>query len=99
MVVDFKDLKEIVNNLIIYKTDHAFAYNIADEQACAIVKTMKEQIKQKCLPLTFRVTSENLAKWIFVELDNYFKENVKELKMVEVKLWETPTSYSTYNLK
>lgn len=92
--MDFIALKEIVNTLIIDKLDHSFVYNVADEASCEIVKVMKTVIQQKCFPLNFRITSENLAQWIFNSINDYLSEFFPDIECIKVQLYEGPRSYA-----
>lgn len=67
MIVDFNDLKSIVQDAVISRFDH------------------------KCLNevLDYNPTAENMA------LDILHTLNDAGLNVVEVKLWETPTSFAT----
>lgn len=90
MVIDFGDLKQIVNN-IIENIDHSFIINdftpqwILDGLVKDGLKTFNLESKQS--------TAENLAIYIAKEIKSVFKDS-----SVIVKLWETPTSYAIYEI-
>ena len=87
MIIDFKDLKDMVNKYIIDKLDHSFIYDINDVNQCEIA-TLLTAKGMKVFPFEKRTTCEHLAKWIFAELR-------KELIPVcNIKLRESPTSYA-----
>ncbi|MBO7166245.1 MAG: 6-carboxytetrahydropterin synthase QueD [Kiritimatiellae bacterium] len=89
MVIDFKDLKKICEELIISRFDHAFIYNsesAGESEIAAVV--LKNGMRVVALP--FRSTAENLAQYFFKEL----KMRVKGL--VSLRLWETPDSFAEY---
>lgn len=69
IIIDFADVKEIVNKNVIKILDHE---NLND--------IMKNP------------TAENIVIWIWDKLKC-------ELNLHEIKLWETPTSYVTYDGK
>lgn len=95
MVCDFKDLKNIVMEHIVDPLDHAFMYNInsvdAVEKKIAYVLV---EAGRKTVPVYYRPTAENMAKNFYEQLDKLFEE--QPFKLVEVSLWETPTSFATY---
>ena len=64
MVIDFKELKHIVNG-VLDELDHAFVYNVGDSDSVDIAEFLVGKIKQKIFPVTFRTTTENLAKYIY----------------------------------
>ena len=73
LVMDFVELKKIVNEKILDKLDHAYLNDFFKNPSAEII-----------------------VKWIW--------NNIKDLKkygvqLYEVKLWETPTSFVTYNGK
>jgi 6-pyruvoyltetrahydropterin/6-carboxytetrahydropterin synthase len=73
LVMDFVELKRIVNENVISKLDHSY---------------LNDLIKNP--------SAEIIVKWIW--------DNLKDLKeygaqLYELKLWETPTSFVTYNGK
>jgi len=66
-VLDFKDIKSIVNESIIFKLDHSFLNKVIE-----------------------RPTAENIVLWIWSQLKD-------RLKLYELRLYETATSYVVYN--
>ena len=89
MVIDFKELKRIVNEVICDRFDHAFIYNTesAGEREIAAVV---EKNGMRTVPIPFRSTAENLAKLFFGEL----KARIPGLS--GVKVWETADSCAEY---
>jgi len=90
MVIDFKDLKNIVNGLVVDRCDHAFMYNKNSEDAAehAIANELRSYNK-KMVVVNFRPTAENMVHWIHSTLrrdGNLFPQ--------KVRLYETPTSYA-----
>jgi len=96
MVTDFKILKKIVNNVIVEPFDHAFVYNKDDKDSEAIAKVLQGQIKQKIFAFPFRTTAENMAKYIYDELNKHFAIGEHNLVCKKIILYETPTSYAEY---
>lgn len=97
MVYDFKNLKEIVKEVIVDKLDHGFVYNKDDLDSKSIAKVLEGQIKQKTYAFPFRTTAENMARWMFFSLNDYFNENEINLECHKIKLYETPTSYAEFS--
>ena len=89
MVIDFKDLKTIANEVVCDRFDHAFIYNTesAGEREIAAVV---EKNGMRTVAIPFRSTAENLAKLFFGDL----KPRVPGL--VAVKVWETADSCAEY---
>ena len=91
MVIDFKDLKGIANEVICDRFDHAFIYNTesAGEREIAAVV---EKNGMRTVAIPFRSTAENLAKLFYNEL----KSRVPGLSAV--KVWETADSCAEYRV-
>ncbi|MDT9722283.1 6-carboxytetrahydropterin synthase QueD [Paenibacillus sp. ClWae2A] len=81
-VMDFSDLKKIVNEVIIDKFDHAFL--AAGNEP--VLQTLKSTGSKVCI-VGCRTTAENMSKYICFEL---IKAN---LPVWSIKLWETSTSW------
>ena len=96
MVVDFKDLKNIVNTRIIDKLDHAFVFNKESNVCEDIANYLVEKINQKIYPLSCKTTAENMSKCILEELNKYFILNNIQLKCIEIELYETESSMAIY---
>ena len=90
MVIDFADLKRVVNELIISPMDHTFIYDQSSERETKIAQLL-QQLNSKTFALPMRSTAENLAQFIFQRL----QENVG-FHLHSVRLWETPTSFAEY---
>jgi 6-pyruvoyltetrahydropterin/6-carboxytetrahydropterin synthase len=90
MVIDFGDLKEIAMKYIYDVLDHGFMLWNKDK---ILVNFFKKNKGQKHIIVPFIPTSENIAAWIFVQLDERIKDKYKTgLKLYSIELWETPTS-------
>lgn len=79
LVMDFKDLKRIVEEHIIQYVDHN-----------ALNKTMP-----KWFSLNSNTTCENMIIAFWYVLDHEIMEKYEGVKLVELKLWETATSHAT----
>lgn len=90
MVIDFKDLKDIVNKNIVDTLDHALVvYSKAEGESLDAVKSMY----QKVYSFDFQPTCENLVLYIAEIL----KEKLpNHLSLHVVKLYETATSYAEW---
>lgn len=94
MVIDFGDIKKIAMENIHDVLDHGFMIWDKDE---VLMKFFKENDEFKKIVVPFTSTAENIAKWIYDQLDNKFTDIFKTgLKLKWVKLWETPTGYVIY---
>lgn len=94
MVIDFKDLKHIVKTEVVDLMDHAFMYNGDDESSVKIAEFLKKEIGQKTLAVDWRITAENMARWIYGVLNMGLEEYGCEVS--KIKLYETDTSYAEY---
>ena len=89
MVIDFKDLKKLCEDVILARFDHAFIYDstsAAESEIAAVV--VKHGMRAAALP--FRSTAENLAR--------HFHEQLSPLVrgLSSVRVWETPDSCAEY---
>jgi len=90
MVMDFGDIKELANKYIHDILDHGFMVWVKDKP---VAEFFKKNPDQKHIFVPFIPTAENIAAWIFVQLDKKIKDKYKTgLKLYSVKLWEAPTS-------
>ena len=90
MVMDFKDLKKVCEDLILSRFDHAFIYDETSPVESEIASVLAKN-GMRTVALSFRSTAENLAKYFFDILH-------KDMQNVEsVRVWETPTSVAEYS--
>lgn len=90
MVIDFADIKKIIVEYVHNILDHGFMIWKKDK---LLVKFFTENPDQKQIIVPFVPTCENIAAWIFIQIDRHIKDRYKTgLKVFSVKLWETPTS-------
>ena len=85
MVVDFSDIKRVLKAWIDETLDHRMLLRNDDPVLPAL-----RQRDELFYLMDENPTAENIAKLIF----NHARS--KGLPVVEVRLWETPTSYATY---
>ena len=92
MVIDFKELKELVQ-VYIDAFDH-----------CFIIKSTKnislDFSDYKFFELEVNPTAENMAEWFYkeIERDLFVKYGVR-IVLDKVRLWETDTGYAEYYKK
>lgn len=90
MVMDFSDLKHIVNERII-QYDHALMINKKD---LPVAKKMQEVLSDlKILIVPYEPTAENMAKEIYLFVESKLPDPVI---MDYVTVYETDTSKATY---
>lgn len=89
MVMDFKELKGVMQTVIVDPMDHAFIYDSSSEVEADIAATLtRHGLRTTALP--FRSTSENLARHFFSLLRS------AGLPVSAVSVSETPASSATY---
>ena len=89
MVIDFKDLKHVMEELILDRFDHSFIYNTespAEAEIAAVIA--KHGMKSAGIP--FRSTAENLAKY-------FFKALAPRVRVISVQVYETPGNCAEYS--
>ena len=90
MVMDFGDLKRLVNEEIISLLDHALVLNAkTDAQLVEILK----QNYEKIVIMDFQPTTENLLNFIAGKIQTRLPDDVK---LTCVRLRETDTSYAEW---
>lgn len=90
MVMDFGLIKDLALKYIHDVLDHAFMVWGEDE---ILINFFQQNPDQKHLVVPFVPTSENIARWIFTQLEKKIDDKYKtDLKLKSIKLWETPTS-------
>ncbi|MEI7902251.1 MAG: 6-carboxytetrahydropterin synthase [bacterium] len=88
MVIDFKDLKQVLHEVILERFDHAFIFNTASASECEIAAVI-EKHGMKSVGLPFRSTAENLAR-------HFFQGLAERVNVVSVKVYETPEACAEY---
>jgi 6-pyruvoyltetrahydropterin/6-carboxytetrahydropterin synthase len=90
MVMDFGDLKRLVNEEVISLLDHALVLNAkTDAQLVDVLK----QNYEKIVTVDFQPTTENLLGFIAGKLQKRLPETVT---LVCIRLRETDTSYAEW---
>ena len=94
MIMDFSDLKHIVNRFL-DPMDHALMFNKKDEK---MAKKMKEIMPfLNILIVPYEPTAENMAKDIFEHVGEILK-TMWSVDIDYVTVFETDTSQATYSL-
>ena len=89
MVIDFKELKGALAEVILDRFDHSFIYNtgsVGESEIAAVV----EKHGMRTVAIPFRSTVENLARMFYNEL----KDRIPGLSAV--KVWETADNSAEY---
>lgn len=96
MVVDFSELSSIVKHVIVAPIDHSFVYwTNTPSMAEIALRALLEEHDMKIYPFPYRPTAENMCKWFWEEIQDNLPWT---LKLVRIRIWETPTSYAEVNL-
>lgn len=97
MVVDFKNLKEVVKDAVVEPLDHCFAFNsnTTDEFEKDLIDVVKKHNK-KCFAFPWRTTCENMSKWMFESLNASLEMSKASYKVSKIRLYETSTSFADY---
>ena len=94
MVIDFADIKKVALKFIQEELDHAFMVWDKDEE---LLEFFNKSKGHKPVIVPFTPTAENVAAYIFQQLQDKFSDVFKTgLRLKSVKLWETPSSYALY---
>lgn len=93
MVLDFKDIKKIVNQEIIDPLDHGFMYWIhSPDKTEHEVAELLEKTGKKVAAVEFRPTAEEMSIDFFNRLEDRFSG--LGVTVLSIKVWETPSSYA-----
>lgn len=97
MLIDFKDLKNVVNDILVSKLDHAFVANENTASAFeqSIIRAC-ENFEGKMYLLPARPTAEVMIQ-IFAEKLQVALAAVG-IELVHIRLFETPTSYADWEV-
>jgi len=88
MVIDFKDLKQVMREVILERFDHAFIFDEASASECEIAAVIAKH-GMRSVGLPFRSTAENLARYFFQQLS-------ARVNVASVQVYETPESCAEY---
>lgn len=90
MVMDFGDLKKLVNEEVISLLDHALVLNAKNDPQ--LIDVLKQNF-DKIVVVEFQPTTENLLDFIAGKIKQRLPETVK---LCRVRLRETDTSYADW---
>ncbi|MCK4662380.1 MAG: 6-carboxytetrahydropterin synthase [Bacteroidales bacterium] len=90
MLIDFNDLKKIVNKLIVNKFDHSVIIN---KNSSILQNSGIKQMFGKVEFVDYQPTCENMVIEIATKLIGNLPDNVK---LHSIKLYETATSYAEW---
>jgi 6-pyruvoyltetrahydropterin/6-carboxytetrahydropterin synthase len=88
IIIDFKDLKALVQTAVIKKLDHKLV--LSREYLAATTNSFAEQ---EVVIFDAEPTAENLLIYIRKEIQNLFPENIR---LRSLTLWETRDSYAEW---
>lgn len=92
IIVDFKDLKERLNADLFDQFDHAYIYNSLGGAAERQIGTLIHSFKLRSVDLKMPATAENMAHYFFEKAQEILQAS--RLIVLNVKVWETPTSFA-----
>jgi len=97
MVMDFQQLKAIVQSLIVEKFDHALVVNSAISSGFEnAIRSLANSFGLKMVELPYRPTAELMAMNFFEELEVALKQ--RGIALIKLRLYETPTSYAEVSI-
>ena len=91
MVIDFKELKGVLSEVILDRFDHSFIYNTGSAGESEIAAVV-EKHGMRTVAIPFRSTVENLAKMFYNEL----RGRISGLSAV--KVWETADNVAEFKV-
>lgn len=89
MIIDFKDLKSVMQEVILDRFDHAFIFDERSESESDIAAVIAKH-RMKSVGIPFRSTAENMARYFYQQLSEH-------VNVHSVRLYETPASCATYS--
>lgn len=100
MLVDFGDLKRLMTELVHDKLDHGFIcqegdplYAFLEDASLAIDRDRPWHL----IEFPYAPTAENIARWCWDQLEGPIERCFRDgLRLVSVKVWETPTSTALF---
>lgn len=96
MVVDFSDLKKIVNKMIISKLDHAFVYDIKGGDTELVIADLLHSNNMRIYGMLGRPTAEHMTRHFFIIMNDELAQTHASYRITKIRLWETPTSFAEY---
>jgi 6-pyruvoyltetrahydropterin/6-carboxytetrahydropterin synthase len=97
MLVDFGDLKNIMNEKIHDVLDHGFIVWQDDAVVREMMTSWAEKMEWLLIVFPYIPTAENIARWAWEQLQQEIRVRFGgDLELEEVAVWETPTSVAYY---
>lgn len=97
MVIDFNDMKTILNEVVMSNFDHAIIFSapeFREESENELYKWAIKYGKRHIVLYKGKSTCENMTPIIRDAIAGYLKNHNFHGFKVSVKLWETPTSFA-----
>lgn len=98
MVIDFKHLKEAINNVIIDKFDHATIFSSPSFRGPAEEDLLEwaQSNGMRYYVMPERTTAEQMAKYFSETIEGYLRYtlNLTNIHYCICRVYETPTSYA-----
>ena len=93
MLIDFGNLKTIMNTRIHDVLDHGFCVWEQDTVMRTVLEETSVEFGWNYIVFPYIPTAENIARWAWNQIvDDLEKEFGNDLRLYEVAVWETPTS-------
>ncbi len=93
MILEFYDLNKIIVDAIVEPLDHAFLYWVGStDELEHEVATLLRKHDRKVVDISYRPTTENLVLDFLEQINKNLSSY--EIKVKELKLWESPTSFA-----
>lgn len=96
MVVDFGDIKTLLEKYVHDVCDHAF---MVSESDALMMDFYKKNSELKHVIVPFDSTAENIASWISGRLSPEITKLPGSVRLVSVQLWETPYNWAKVESK
>jgi len=90
MVVDFGEVKEVLQKYVHDICDHAF---MVAESDTIMTDFFQQNPDLKHVTVPFDSTAENIAQWLFTNIKNEL-EKIGGIRLYSVQLWETPFNWA-----
>jgi len=96
MVIDFKDLKQVLNEVLFDSLDHSFIYHDKGGQAEREIAELLESKGLKTYKMPERPTAENMVEHFARVIEDALRAASDRTKLVRIRVYETPTSFAEW---
>jgi 6-pyruvoyltetrahydropterin/6-carboxytetrahydropterin synthase len=93
MLLDFQEIKKIINSTVMAKLDHGAIFNFEDK---ALWQNIQATGGLKVYTLTGEPTCENLSQVIYEMLNDAFKPYGDGIWLASVRIWESDHASAIY---